>query len=176
MPVRDIAVGQMQRDDLDALLDADGGEWWQRSRDVWQRRLDAQDRGMMHLALARSDGKISGYGYLNFESLYPFFRNQRIPEIGDLRVAERFRGQGVATKIMRYLENCARAAGACEIGLAVGLYADYGAAQRLYVRLGYLPDGHGVTSHHKAVAGGETVRVDDDLVLWLIKPQTAVKD
>jgi hypothetical protein len=30
------------------------------------------------------------------------------------------------------------------VGLGVGLYPDYGTAQRMYVRRGYLPDGRGV--------------------------------
>jgi hypothetical protein len=49
------------------------------------------------------------------------------------------------------------------------LYRDYGAAQRLYAGLGYVPDGQGVSYHNLAVTPGATVKVDDSLVLWMIK-------
>jgi len=47
--------------------------------------------------------------------------------------------------------------------------ADYGSAQRLYVQLGYVPDGNGI--HHKCTVANysDTVIVDDDLVLYLQK-------
>lgn len=63
-----------------------------------------------------------------------------------------------------------RAAGHAQIGLGVGLYADYGAAQRLYVRRGYMPDGAGLTWNNEPAEAGAMVRVDDDLLLWLHKP------
>jgi len=47
--------------------------------------------------------------------------------------------------------------------------ADYGAAQRLYVKRGYLPDGRGLVAHGCHVTWGETVVVDDDLALYLTK-------
>ncbi len=56
------------------------------------------------------------------------------------------------------------------MGIGFGLYADYGAAQRLYVQMGYVPDGHGLTWNNEPARAGDMVRVDDDLVLWLRKP------
>ena len=55
------------------------------------------------------------------------------------------------------------------VGLGVGLYADYGAAQRLYVRRGYLPDGAGVVLDGVSVAAGATIRLDDEPMLMFIK-------
>ena len=55
------------------------------------------------------------------------------------------------------------------VGLGVGLTADYGSAQRLYIQLGYMPDGYGVHHKNRAVNYGDTVMVDDDLVLYLTK-------
>ena len=56
------------------------------------------------------------------------------------------------------------------MGIGVGLYPDYGPAQRLYAKLGYRPDGRGIAYNERTVAPGETVRLDDDLVLWMTKP------
>jgi len=47
--------------------------------------------------------------------------------------------------------------------------ADYGAAQRMYVLRGYIPDGRGIVSHNRFPAYGESVPVDDDLVLHFTK-------
>lgn len=55
------------------------------------------------------------------------------------------------------------------IGLGVGLYADYGAAQRLYVRKGYIPDGLGITYKGQHIKPGLEVCLDDDLVLFFMK-------
>jgi hypothetical protein len=63
----------------------------------------------------------------------------------------------------------ARAAGHPVMGIGVGLYADYGAAQRLYVRLGYRPDGRGVWYGAQPAVPGQPYRLDDDLVLFLEK-------
>jgi hypothetical protein len=54
-------------------------------------------------------------------------------------------------------------------GIGVGMTPDYGAAQRLYVLRGYIPNGLGLhwKDHHTQY--GEQVRVDDDLVLYLTK-------
>ena len=71
--------------------------------------------------------------------------------------------------LLNALEAEAASAGKAIVGIGVGLYADYGAAQKLYASRGYKPDGHGVTYSHKAVAPGTSVLLDDDLVLWMRK-------
>ena len=58
-----------------------------------------------------------------------------------------------------------------EIGIGVGLHPGYGVAQRLYVIRGYVPDGRAVTYQNRAIAEGQTVVMDDDLVLHLTKPR-----
>ena len=55
------------------------------------------------------------------------------------------------------------------IGIGVGLTPDYGDAQKLYAKSGYIPDGNGMTYQHQTVKWGVDYKVDDDLVLWFIK-------
>ena len=55
------------------------------------------------------------------------------------------------------------------VGLGVGMTADYGAAQRLYVLRGYVPDGKGLCWRNSSIKYGEKVTVDDDLILHFIK-------
>ena len=55
------------------------------------------------------------------------------------------------------------------VGIGVGLFSDYGAAQRLYILRGYVPDGNGITYQGQFVKYGDEVVVDDDLVLHMVK-------
>lgn len=55
------------------------------------------------------------------------------------------------------------------IGLGVGLYKDYGNAQRMYTARGYILDGRGMMYNNIPVIPGQLVMVDDDLLLYLTK-------
>jgi GNAT superfamily N-acetyltransferase len=110
-----------------------------------------------------------GYGHLLLSSEYPSFRQNNIPEICDVWIFEEHRKKGMATRLIAHLEQLAKQQGYDVAGLGVGLYRDYGSAQRLYFWLGYKPDGFGITYKHNAVIPGEAYPVDDDLLLWLTK-------
>lgn len=56
-----------------------------------------------------------------------------------------------------------------QIGLGVGLTADYGKAQRLYIKLGFVPDGHGLFYKNNPVDYTSRVTADDYLVIYLVK-------
>ena len=56
------------------------------------------------------------------------------------------------------------------IGIGVGLYSDYGAAQRIYVRRGYLPDGRGIMYRNQPVEPGAVIRIDDEAALMFTRP------
>lgn len=49
------------------------------------------------------------------------------------------------------------------------MVTDYNAAQRLYARRGYVPDGLGVTYEGRYVDEGQQVPMDDALVLHFTK-------
>jgi GNAT superfamily N-acetyltransferase len=99
----------------------------------------------------------------------PRFREAGIPEINDLWIHEKNRGQGLGTMLIKHLEELARRENYPAIGIGVGLYADYGPAQRLYSHLGYTPDGHGITYKGAVVTPGELYPVDDEHILWSMK-------
>ncbi len=159
----------LREDDIGRFAETDGGPAWKSNPEIWRRYFDEQRRGGRLALIAVHRGLVAGYGSLLWRSPYPPFREQGIPEINDLVVAAGQRKRGLATRLIASLEDEARRAGARLIGLGVGLYADYGPAQRLYVRLGYVPDGRGVTYNEAPVPPGDSVPLDDDLVLWLTK-------
>ena len=62
------------------------------------------------------------------------------PYIVDFAVLERVRGRGVGSALMDAVEALA-AVTSDTVCLGVGLHSGYGAAQRMYVLRGYVPDG-----------------------------------
>jgi GNAT superfamily N-acetyltransferase len=165
----EIGLLDLRRGDADVIAAVDGGNGWNGDPGLWARYLTEQQDGRRVVVIAWEGGRPMGYGTLVWEPGYERFRAAGVPEINNLAVDARVRRQGVATALIRHFEDRAREAGRTVIGLGVGLYADYGPAQRLYFRLGYGPDGHGITYADRPLAPMETVRLDDDLVLWLSK-------
>jgi len=130
--------------------------------------MDKQKKGDLVFLVARYGGKITGFLYIKWKSDYPPFAEKGIPEIKDLRVLAEFRRRGIAAALMgeaekRIFERSPAA------GIAVGLYADYGPAQLMYARRGYVPDGRGLMYKNQPVKPGRDVFVDDDLVLFFTK-------
>lgn len=135
----------------------------------FERCMLEQDEGRRLIYVAESDARASGYVQLNLNPLYPPFRRLGIPEIQDLNVIPGFRRQGIGEALVSHCESIARQRGSDEMGISVGLYARFGAAQRLYVRLGYVPDGAGAAYDEVPVAMGEIKPIDDMLTLKLTK-------
>jgi ribosomal protein S18 acetylase RimI-like enzyme len=84
-------------------------------------------------------------------------------------VAGPFRRRGVATLLMDAAEQLSRDRGIVLMGITVGLFHEYGPAQRLYGRRGYLPDGRGACQGQRPLSRGMHVTMDDDLIMWLTK-------
>lgn len=118
--------------------------------------------------VAFNGNDFAGMVNIIFESSYPYFKSNNIPEINDLLVVPRFRNQGVAKMLLDETERFASNKYE-RIGLGVGLYKDYGSAQRLYFKNGYIPDGNGLMYSNSEVIPGSHVRVDDDLLIYLYK-------
>jgi GNAT superfamily N-acetyltransferase len=118
--------------------------------------------------LAYYKGVLAGCCHLIEKSNYPFFSEECIPEINDLNVFPEYRRKGIADKIIDELEKIASES-SDTVGIGVGLYKDYGSAQRLYCRKGYIPDGNGIQYNQKEVEPGTHAFVDDDLNLYFTK-------
>jgi len=163
-------IRQLRAEDVEAIARIDGGPAWHGGPEKWNRYWDEHSAGQRVSMVAAIGNRLAAYGSLVWRSQYPPFAEAGIPEIQDMVTDQAWRKRGLATALIASLEETAKGAGCPVIGIGVGLYADYGAAQRLYVALGYRPDGRGLTYDNAAVMAGDQVRVDDDLVLWLTKP------
>ena len=135
----------------------------------WTRYYAEHRKQIRTVYLLEKQDQIIGYANLLHLSEYQDFKNAGIPEINDVWISEEWRNKGLGKKFILYLEGVARAEGYKQIGLGVGLYKDYGPAQKLYINLGYMPDGNGITYKTIPVTPGEGYPVDDDLILWLTK-------
>ena len=164
----EIRVRRLRAEDVEPIL-AGFREWgYPRPREHLERYLVAQERGDHVVLVAVADGEIGGYGTVCWTSDYPPFRDAGIPEIKDLNVWPRFRRRGLASRILDEAERLIGERGRIAV-IGVGLYRDYGPAQRLYVLRGYVPDGLGAVWHDQPVLGGAHVRADDGLVIHLTK-------
>ena len=152
-----------------SIIAQDGGNGWNRREEHWLGVLAQIETGQRATMVAVLDAQVVGYGSILWRSGHPGFASAGVPEVHDLATDVQYRGEGIATRLIATLEDLARQHGHKVIGLGVGLYADYGPAQRLYARLGYLPDGHGVTYRQSPVVPGATFPIDDDLLPWLTK-------
>ena len=134
----------------------------------FQSVIEMQARGELVLLIAAEQSSYLGHCRVAWKSDYPRLRAQNIPEIQDLNVRPDFQRRGIGSALLDEAERHI-AERATLAGIGFGLYADYGAAQRLYVKRGYVPDGCGVHYRLKAAVAGEAYRLDDDLVLYLVK-------
>ncbi len=96
------------------------------------------------------------------------FKEAKIPEIVDFIVLQRFQRRGIGTALMDEAELRIKSRSPYA-GIGFGITPDYGAAQILYVKRGYVPDGHGLVSGARSVAYGEQVEINDELALYLVK-------
>ena len=141
---------------------------WNKPEARYRQYLDEQSAGTRTCLVAIVDGQFAGYVTVNWRPSYPGFSEQNIPEIQDLNILRQFRKQGIASHLLDRAEaEVARHSGV--VGIGVGLHPGYNAAQRLYVRRGYIPDGRGVTYRDRYIDEGSQVLLDDDLVLHFTK-------
>lgn len=155
--------------DIDEIVSAFKAIGWNKSKDIYEAYLLEQSKTQRSVIVAKEDGKFCGYVTIKWKSDYSNFNQKNIPEIADLNVLPSYQKKGVGTQLIRACEKMASERGLTNIGIGVGMTADYGNAQRLYVQLGYVPDGKGIHYQYLPINYGGKVVVDDDLVLYFIK-------
>jgi GNAT superfamily N-acetyltransferase len=164
----DFSFRLLESGDIQLIAAAFAELGWDKPASQYQKYLSEQEAGARVVLVAFLNGEFAGYVTLVWRSDYPAFSQENIPEIVDFNVLPKFRRQGLGAKLMDEAERRVAEVSPL-VGIGVGLTADYGSAQRMYVKRGYVPDGRGLTSGNRPVEYGKTVRVDDDLCLWFTK-------
>ena len=141
---------------------------WHKPASQYEHYLMEQTFDVRDVYVAFVEDQFAGYLTICWNSTYPPFQEAEIPEIVDFNVLPEFRRQGIGTALMDKAEGEIAKVSRVS-GIGVGMDTDYGAAQRLYVLRGYVPDGRGL--HHKDhfPKHGEQITVDDDLALFFMK-------
>jgi GNAT superfamily N-acetyltransferase len=145
---------------------------WNKPEAQFRRYLHEQVAGTRTCFIAIAEGQFAGYATVNWRPTYAGFADLNIPEIQDLNVLTKHRRKGIASRLLDRAETEA----ACRsgvVGIAVGLHPGYNAAQRLYVKRGYIPDGRGITYRNCFVEEGASVLLDDDLLMHFTKRLSA---
>ncbi len=143
-----------------------------KNTDYFERQFKYVEEKLRTIVIAKFDKDDAGYAIFNKAPKYNLFRRLGIPEIQDLNVLPEFRRQGVGRAIITKGEQWALENGFDTMGIGVGLHSTFGAAQRLYIRMGYIPDGAGINYDRKPLNIGAIKPVDDDLCLMMTKSLT----
>lgn len=168
---QDISIRVMKDEDINTLIKTFCFPWSsiEATRNKWAQYHKEHQEQIRTVYLLEKQGSILGYANLLRQSHYLAFKDNSIPEINDVWISAERRGNGLGTRLIQHLEKMARQENYRQIGLGVGLYKDYGTAQKLYIHLGYIPDGMGVTYKSQTVVPGDSYPIDDDLLVWLKK-------
>ena len=137
---------------------------WNKKDSIFDGSLDTAYLAMDYCDVFYIENK--GFCVLNKRPKYPLYDRLGIPEIQDVFVIPQHRGQGLATALIHHCETV------CDgdmIGISVPVNSKFAVAQRLYVGLGYLPDGNGVTYDREPVQPDTMVCADEYLCLMFIK-------
>ena len=127
---------------------------------LYERYLAEQDKGERVVLVAYSGRDLVGYVTIIWHPDYPPFAEKNIPEISDLSVLPAFRRRGIGSILMDEAEK--RIFERSDVaGIGFGISADYGAAQRIFVKRGYIPDGQGLFGNGQYIRERSTVQVDD---------------
>lgn len=164
-----IAVRPMRREDAEVFAREEIAQGWiHASPEKLLARMADVEKGLCAAWTAELDGAPAGYVSLYYCPGSGPFAGKGIPEIVDLDVLEKFRRRGVASALMDEAEALAAKQGSI-VSIGVGLHSGYGAAQRMYVRRGYVFDGSGVWDHGRPAEPYGMCENGDALVLYLSK-------
>ena len=164
----EILIRDMEKQDAQIITDGEIAQGWHQTVEKYEMRLRHQAEGRSVSLVAEYQGNVAGYINVYPHSEWGAFAHQGYPEIVDFGVLEKYRRNGIGSKLMDVAEEIA-ARYADTVYLGVGLHHGYGSAQRMYVKRGYIPDGSGVWYGEQVCPQYSDCCNDDDLVLYLSK-------
>ena len=163
-----LLIRLLESDDIPEIAKAFQQLGWDKPALQYERYLMEQVLEIRDVYVAFIEERFMGYLTICWTSSYEPFRKAKIPEIVDFNVLPEFRRQGIGMQLMDKAESeIAKVSSIAGIG--VGMTPDYGAAQRLYVLRGYIPDGRGLNYRGHFIKYSEEITVDDNIALYLTK-------
>ena len=164
-----LLIRDMEPADAQILNDEYTAQGWHPDVAYYHMRMQEAAEGKCVALTAVYQGQPAGAVYLYFDAQEGPFKGMKIPEIVDFSVLMKYQRKGIGHRLMDVAEQIA-AQRSDTVTLGVGLCREYGAAQRIYAKRGYIPDGSGVWYQNQQCVQYETTcTIDDDLVLFLSK-------
>lgn len=163
-----LVLRKIKQGDCSIISDAFKNQNWDKPISQYQEYFKFQENRERDVIIATWDNQFAGYLTIKWQSDYAPFKKVNIPEVVDFNVLKKYQRLGIGTALMDEAENRIRKI-ADFVGIGFGVIKDYGAAQILYVKRGYIPDGNGMTKNSKSLTYGDKVTVDDSLVFHLLK-------
>lgn len=151
---------------LQGIVDALG---FNKDAGYFETCMERSAQGTLDIYIISEGEEDAGYCLVNWQPKYRYFQVIDAPEIQDLNVVSAHRRKGFASALIDHCEAVARNEGKTTMAISFGLTPDYGPAQRLYVKKGYIPDGNGVTYDRQILSHGDNAVMDDNLCLMLTK-------
>ena len=164
----DLIIRSMEPADAQAFFDEYTAQGWHPDVAYYHMRMREQTEGKCVALTAVYQGQPAGTLYLYRYAQEGPFREKGLPVIVDFGVLQKYQRMGIGGRLMDVAEQIA-AQHADAVCLGVGLSQEYGSAQRMYVKRGYIPDGSGVWYGDKPCAPYGSCVNDDDLILYLSK-------
>lgn len=165
----ELVIRAMEEADAQIFNDEYTAQGWHPDVAYYHMRMQEAAEGKCVALTAVYRGEPAGALYLYRYANEGPFKGRNWPYVVDLGVLKKYQHCGIGNRLMAVAEQLA-ARSADAICLGVGLSREYGTAQRMYAKRGYVPDGSGVWYKDRQCVQYETVcTVDDDLILYLSK-------
>ena len=161
------SIRKMQESDIKNLSRGFISQGWPSREEILTRYFKEQESGEREVLVAEVEGAVAGYITILPSAKHGPFA-EVYPELSDFNVFEHFRNQGIGNQLLEEAEKRVKLV-SIKVSLGVGLHSGYGAAQRLYIKRGYIPDGTGVWYRNQPLEMNATSQNNDDLVLYLSK-------
>lgn len=163
-----IVIRSMKIEDAKTLYETYLSYGWHPSMENYETYYREQEEGSRKVFIAEYEGRVAGQCTLVMNPEEGSWAGQGYPEIVDLTVFFHIHNKGIGNKLLDAAEQEA-AKVSDMVYLAVGVHSGYGAAQRIYIKRGYMPDGSGVWYQGKVLDQYAPCCNDDDLLLFLSK-------
>lgn len=138
----DCTVREIIQNDIVALTETFTP--WNKKHQWFERYFEEHQQGKRVTLVAFVHGMAIGYGNVLWESEYKPFRQNHVPEINDLGVIDEYQNCGIGRALIYKAECVVARTEISVIGIGVGQTPEYAAAQYLYPKLGFVPDGRGI--------------------------------
>ena len=163
-----LLIRSMEKEDAHIFNETYLSYGWHPSLEVYENYFKEQEENKRKVFIAEFEGEVCGLCTLVLDPSEGPWIGKGYPEIVDLSVFKHVQNKGIGNVLLDVIEQEA-AKISDTVFLAVGLHSGYGAAQRIYVKRGYIPDGNGVWYQGKPLEQYEPCCNDDDLVLFMSK-------